>query len=283
MSERLDVRKTYKLVIGGAFVRSESGRAYAVAGADGTFLANAARASRKDVRDAVRAAQGAQPAWVAHSALLRGQVLYRLAEMAEARAAELGDHVAQAEGLDEAAARASVARGVDRLVWYAGWADKVGQVLGGANDVAGPYFNFSVPVPVGVVGVIAPADSSFEGLIDALVAPLVTGNAVVVLASQRRPVPAVLLGEMSATADLPAGLVNVLTGHLDELGPVLAAHEAVDGLDLTGASDPAALAALAADSLTRVLHAGPPATPEGGLRRLRAFVDTTTVWHTVGA
>ncbi|MGC8498423.1 MAG: aldehyde dehydrogenase family protein [Acidimicrobiales bacterium] len=282
MSERLDVRKTYKLVIGGAFVRSESGRAYAVTDAGGAFLANAARASRKDVRDAVRAAQGAQPGWAAHGALLRGQVLYRLAEMAEARAAELADHVARAEGVDASGARASVARGIDRLVWYAGWADKVGQVLGGANDVAGPYFNFSVPVPVGVVGVVAPADSSFEGLVDTLVAPLVTGNAVVVLASERRPVPAVLVGEMSATADLPAGLVNVLTGHLDELGPVLAAHEAVDGLDLTGATDPAALAALAADSLTRVLHVGPPATPEGGLRRLRAFVDTTTVWHTVG-
>ena len=283
MSERLDVRKTYKLVIGGAFVRSESGRSYAVTGADGAFAANAARASRKDVRDAVRAAQGAQPAWAALSATPRGQVLYRFAEMAEARAAELADQVARAEGVDAVAAQASVARGIDRLVWYAGWADKVGQVLGGANDVAGPFFNFSVPVPVGVVGVLAPADSSFEGLVDALVAPLVTGNAVVVVASEHRPVPALLLGEMSATADLPAGLVNVLSGHLDELGPVLAGHEAVDGLDLTGAADPATLAALAADAITRVLHRGPPATPEGGLRRLRAFVDTATVWHTVGA
>ncbi len=283
MSERLNVRKTYKLVIGGAFVRSESGRSYEVTGADGAFLANVARASRKDVRDAVRAAEGAQPRWAAQGAMLRGQVLYRFAEMAEARAGELADQVSRAEGVDGATARASVAGGIDRLVWYAGWADKVGQVLGGANDVAGPFFNFSVPVPVGVVGVVAPADSSFAGLVDALVAPLVTGNAVVVLASEHRPVPAVLLGEMTATSDLPAGLVNVLSGPLDELGPVLAAHEAVDGLDLTGARDPGALAALAADSITRVLHAGPPATPEGGLQRLRAFVDTTTVWHTVGA
>ncbi len=281
MSERLDVRKTYKLLIDGAFPRSESGRTYEVLDARGAFVANVARASRKDVRDAVRAAHAAQPRWWSASAYNRGQVLYRWAEMAESRAGELAAQVAAAEGLDAADARASVGRAVDRLVWYAGWTDKVTQVLGGANPVAGPFFNFSLPVPSGVVAVLAPRDSSLEGFVDAVAAPLCVGNAVVALASETRPLPAVLLGEMSATADLPGGVVNVLTGSLDELAPVLASHEDVDGLDLEGAPDAAGeLAALAAATITRVLF--PRTGGDASLRRLRAFVETTTVWHTVG-
>ncbi len=283
MSERLDVRKTYKLVIGGAFVRSESGRSEPVTAADGTFLANVARASRKDVRDAVRAARAAQPGWWGASAYNRGQVLYRWAEMAESRAGELADLLARGAGLAPAPARASVAAGIDRLVWHAGWTDKVTSVLGGANAVAGPYFNFSLPVPVGVVGVVAPCAGSLTGLVDALVAPLVTGNAVVAVVGERLGLAALVLGEMTATADLPAGLVNVLSGRREELGPILAAHEDVDGLDLTGADDPGPLAELASQSITRVLARVAGDEPADALRRLRAFVDTTTVWHTVGA
>lgn len=280
MSEpRLDVRKTYKLLVNGAFVRSESGRSYEVVAADGAFWANVARASRKDLRDAVVAARAAQARWWGASAANRGQVLYRLAEMAEARATELAEHVARAEGLAARAARAAVGRSIDRIVWYAGWTDKVTQVLGGANPVAGPFFNFSLPVPSGVVGVLAPQDSSLEGFVESVCAPLATGNTVVALASERRPTPALLLGEMSATADLPAGVLNILSGTSDELAPVLAAHEDVDGLDLAGASDPAALARSAASSITRVLRVRDGADP---LRRLRAFVETSTVWHTIG-
>jgi len=280
MSERLDVRKTYKLLVNGAFPRSESGRSYEVASADGAFWANVAQGSRKDLRDAVVAARAAQAKWWALSAYNRGQVLYRLAEMAESRRAELAEHVAQAEGLAADAAEDVVARAVDRIVWYAGWTDKITQVQGGANPVAGPFFNFSLPVPSGVVGVVAPQDSSLAGFVDAVLAPLCTGNAVVAIPSERRPTPALLLGEMSATSDVPAGVLNLVTGRTDELAPVLAAHEDVDGLDLVGASDPDALAAVAAASIKRVLKAR--TDDDASLRRLRAFVETSTVWHTIG-
>ena len=281
MSERLDVRKTYKLVINGAFVRSESGRSYEVRNADGEFWANVAQGSRKDVRDAVKAARSAQATWWKATAYNRGQVLFRLAEMAEARRDELAGHVAAAEGVDGTDAQSIVARGIDRIVWYAGWTDKGAQVLGGANPVAGPFFNFSLPVPCGVVGVLAPQDSSFTGFVDAVVAPIATGNAVVAIASEARPTPAVLLGEMSATADLPGGVLNVLTGRTDELAPVLCSHEDVDGVDLEGAGERVGeLARLAAGSIKRVLRPRPGAGEE--LRRLRAFVETATVWHTIG-
>ena len=284
MSEpRLAVRKTYKLLIDGAFVRSESGRSYPVATPDGTFWANVAEASRKDVRDAVGAARRAQATWWRASAAHRGQVLYRLAEMAESRSSELVEHVARAEGRSLDEARTTVARSIDRVVWYAGWTDKITQVLGGANPVAGPFFNFSLPVASGVVGVVAPQASSLDGFIDAVLAPLCVGNAVVVLASEQRPTPAVLLGEMSATADLPTGVCNILTGRTGALAPTLAAHEDVDGLDLEGAGalgDQLALAA--AGSIKRVLRPTTGASDPASLRRLRAFVETSTVWHTIG-
>ena len=283
MSERLDVRKTYKLLINGAFARSESGRSYEVTTAKGAFLANVAQGSRKDLRDAVVAARAAQPTWWGASAYNRGQVLYRLAEMAESRRDELVEHVSKSEGIAAKAAGATVSRSIDRIVWYAGWTDKIAQVLGGTNPVAGPFFNFSVPVPSGVVAVIGDQDSSLEAFVDAVAAPLCVGNTVVAVASQRRPTPAVLLGEMTATSDFPAGVLNIVTGVTDELAPVLAAHEDVDGIDLGGVAPEQAseLAGVAAGSIKRVLR------PDGrdlanSLRRLRAFVETSTVWHTIG-
>ena len=279
---RVDVRKTYKLLINGAFPRSESGRSYEVATAEGAFWANVAQGSRKDVRDAVVAARAAQAKWWSATAYNRGQVIYRLAEMAESRRTELGEHVAVAEGIDSAQAEAVVSRSIDRIVWYAGWTDKITQVLGGANPVAGPFFNFSLPTPSGVVGVLAPQESSLEGFVDSVLAPICAGNTVVVVASERRPTPAILLGEMSATSDFPSGLLNIITGYTAELSPTLASHEDVDGIDLEGAGEDANdLASAAAGSIKRVLR---PRTNEdaSSLRRLRAFVETSTVWHTIG-
>jgi acyl-CoA reductase-like NAD-dependent aldehyde dehydrogenase len=282
MPDRLDVRKTYKLLIGGAFPRSESGRSYEVVSADGAFLANAAQGSRKDVRDAVVAARAAQSKWWAQSAYNRGQVIYRLAEMAESRRDELSENVALAEGLKAKDATATVARSIDRIVWYAGWTDKIAQILGSSNPVAGPYFNFSVPVPSGVVGVIADQDSSLEAFLDAVLAPIAVGNSVVVLASERRPTPSMLVSEMTATADFPGGVLNVLTGFTGELAPTLAGHEDVDGLDVAGVDEAFGddLAKLAAGSIKRVLRSSH--AKDTSLRRLRAFVETSTVWHTIG-
>jgi acyl-CoA reductase-like NAD-dependent aldehyde dehydrogenase len=281
---RQDVRKTYKLLINGAFPRSESGRSYEVFSAKGGFLANVAQASRKDVRDAVTAARGAQPGWWGATAYNRGQVIYRLAEMAESRRDELAEHVGLAEGRTKLAANKVVDRAIDRIVWYAGWTDKITQVLGGANPVAGPFFNFSLPTPSGVVAVVAPQDSSLEGFVDTVLAPICVGNTVLALASELRPTPAVLLGEMSATSDFPSGVLNILTGFTDELTPTLATHEDIDGIDLEGAPDDdvVELATLSAGSIKRVLRPNAAGEDPTSLRRLRAFVETSTVWHTVG-
>ena len=281
--ERLDVRKTYKLLINGAFPRSESGRSYEVATNSGEFLANVAQGSRKDLRDAVVAARSAQAKWWGASAYNRGQVIYRLAEMAESRRDELAEHVALAEGLKAKAAQGCVSRAIDRIVWYAGWTDKVAQVFGGTNPVAGPFFNFSVPVPSGVVAVLADQSSSLVAFLDAVLAPLCVGNTVVALASERRPTPAVLIGEMTATADFPAGVLNIVTGLVDELAGVLAVHEDVDGIDLSGVGVDLAdtLAQSAAGSIKRVLRLDTEPS-DTSLRRLRAFVETSTVWHTIG-
>ena len=290
MSDRLEVMKTYKLAIGGAFPRSESGRTYEVRGDDGRFLANAARASRKDVRDAVVAARAAQPRWAGATAYNRGQVLYRVAEVLEGRRAQLAAEVAALTGDPEAAA-AEVAATVDRWVWYAGWTDKYAQVAGGVNPVAGPFLNVSTPEPVGVVGIVAPQRSALLGLTSVVAPALVGGNTVVVLASEGRPLPAVTLAEVLATSDLPGGVVNVLTGHRDELAPVLAGHLDVDGLDLTGmagapVADLAALEVLAAEDVTRVLPAPteePDWTPvPRDLGRITAWTDIRTVWHPRG-
>jgi acyl-CoA reductase-like NAD-dependent aldehyde dehydrogenase len=282
MSERLDVKKTYKLVLNGAFARSESGRSYEVTSANGKFLANVAQASRKDLRDAVVAARGAHAKWWGATAYNRGQVMYRWAEMAESRRAELVEHVGLAEGLKKKDAQLSVDRAIDRIVWYAGWTDKVTQVLGGANPVAGPFFNFSLPVPSGVIGVVAPQESSLEGFVEAVAAPMCVGNSVVALASELRPTPAVVLAEMTATSDFPGGVLNVLTGFTGELVAHLATHEDVDGIDITGSGDLAdELSRLAAGSIKRVYRERAN-DDENPLRRLRTFVETFTVWHTIG-
>jgi acyl-CoA reductase-like NAD-dependent aldehyde dehydrogenase len=291
---RVEVRKTYKLYIGGAFPRTESGRSYVVSAADGAPIANACRASRKDLRDAVRAARGAFPGWSAKTAMNRGQVLYRVAELMEGRREQFAAEVSTAEGVDTAAARVVVDRAIDRWVWYAGWADKIGQVLGSSNPVAAPYFNFTIPEPTGVVGIVAPETSSLLGLVSRLAPPLVTGNAVVVLASELRPLPAVTLTEVLATSDVPGGVVNVLTGRKKELIPVLAAHADVDALDTWGVPDELRLEVeqSAADDIKRLLRR-PTNVNEARFDWLddrlaerpewiAAFLEMKTVWHPIG-
>jgi acyl-CoA reductase-like NAD-dependent aldehyde dehydrogenase len=285
--ERLAVRKTYKLYIGGAFPRSESGRSYAVVASDGSFLANAALGSRKDLRDAVVASRNALAGWSGATAYNRGQVLYRVAEMLDGRRSQFADEISSSEGTSQEEAAASVDAAVDRWVWYAGWSDKVAQVAGSSNPVAGPFFNFSVPEPTGVVGVVAPQSSSLLGLVSVLAPVLATGNTVVLLASETRPLPAITLAEVLATSDLPGGVVNLLTGRVAELAPVLAAHRDVDALDLAGA--PASLVAelerAAVTNVKRVLlpQASEPDWAEAPTpRRMLAFVETKTVWHPVG-
>jgi acyl-CoA reductase-like NAD-dependent aldehyde dehydrogenase len=285
---RLSVRKTYKLFIGGAFPRSESGRSYQVRSAGGSFLANAALASRKDVRDAVRAARAVVGRWAGATAYNRGQVLYRVAEMLEGRRAQFVDEVQAAEGGERDAAEASVDAAIDRWVWYAGWSDKIAQVFGSANPVAGPYFNLSTPEPTGVVGIVAPQESALLGLVSVVAPVIVTGNAVVVLASEERPLPAITLAEVLATSDLPGGVVNMLTGRPAETAPWLASHQDVNAIDLTGVTDPALgkeLETAAADNLKRVLRPpmqSPDWTADPGLDRLLAFLETKTVWHPKG-
>jgi acyl-CoA reductase-like NAD-dependent aldehyde dehydrogenase len=283
MSKRLSVPKTYKLFIGGAFPRSESGRTYEVVSNKGVFLANAALASRKDARDAVVAARGAVKGWSGATAYNRGQVLYRVAELLEGRRAQFVDEIVQQTGVSASAATAEVDEAIDRWVWYAGWCDKFGQVAGNGNPVAGPYFNISVPEPTGVVGIIAPQDTALVGLVSAIAPALVTGNSVVVVAAQRYPLSAISLAEVLATSDVPGGVVNVLTGSPAELAPWLASHPDVHALDLVGAGDLdwVDLQIAAAETLTRVLP------PENGadaaapsLQRIAAFTETKTVWHT---
>jgi acyl-CoA reductase-like NAD-dependent aldehyde dehydrogenase len=264
MSARLPVRKTYKLYIGGAFPRSESGRTLELEGH------NVARASRKDARDAVAAARKAFPGWSSATAYNRGQVLYRLAETMETR------HAALAR---VCSGRREVARAIDRVVWYAGWADKLAQVLGGANPVAGPYFNFTVPEPTGVVAVVAPDEPALDGLVARVLPALAGGNAVVVVASEAHPLAAIELAEAVATSDVPAGVVNVLTGHREELAPVLAAHMDVNAIDVTGVDgDVAALEVLAAENVKRVVRAREDRSPW----EIGAFMELKTVWHPIG-
>jgi hypothetical protein len=281
---RLGVRKTYKLFIGGAFPRSESGRSYQVTGPDGVVLANAAWASRKDVRDAVVAARSAFGRWSGATAYNRGQVLYRVAELLEGRGAQFAAEIVQNEGLDLDAAEDQVARAIDRWVWYAGWTDKISQIAGAANPVAGPYFNFSVPEPAGVIAVAAPPEPSLLGLVSVLAPVIASGNTAVVVASETRPLPAVTLTEVLATSDVPPGVVNVLTGRSAELVPVLAAHMDVNAIDLSGVAGPARaeFERLAADNVKRVFAANEDWAGPPGLRRLLAFLETKTVWHPVG-
>ena len=280
---RLAVPKTYKLFIAGAFPRSESGRTWEVTAADGGFLANAALASRKDARDAVVAARGAVAGWSGATAYNRGQVLYRVAEVLEGRKGQFADEIVAAQGVTRAAAVQQVDAAIDRWVWYAGWTDKFAQVAGSGNPVAGPYFNLSTPEPVGVVAIVAPQDSALLGLVSAVAPALVAGNTVVVIASERFPLSAISFAEVLATSDVPAGVVNVLTGSPAEIAPWLASHADVNAVDLVGAGglDWAALEAAAADALARVLRPEPgPDAAAPSLQRILAFTETKTVWHT---
>ncbi len=286
-NDRLTVQKTYKLYVGGAFPRSESGRSYVVASQDGSSLANAALASRKDVRDAVVAARKAQPAWAGATAYLRGQVLYRVAEMMEGRHAQFVEALVAGDGSSHDAASATVNESIDRLVWYAGWSDKFAQVAGSANPVAGPYFDFSIPEPTGVVGVLAPQRSPLLGLVSVVAPVITTGNTAVVIASEDQPLPALDLAEVLATSDLPGGVVNILTGRTAELAPVLAAHRDVEALDLAGAPQDLEtnLEEAAADNVKRVLrrrHPDPDWSAEPSPARMLSFVEIKTVWHPVG-
>jgi acyl-CoA reductase-like NAD-dependent aldehyde dehydrogenase len=291
---RVEVRKTYKLYIGGTFPRSESGRSNVVSAADGTPLANAVRASRKDLRDAVRAARGAFQPWADRTAMNRGQVLYRVAELMEGRRQQFEAEVVEAEGVRADRAREIVARAIDRWVWYAGWADKIAQVLGSSNPVAADYFNFTIPEPTGVVGIVASEPSSLLGLVSRLAPPLVAGNSVVVLASESRPLPAVSLTEVLATSDVPGGVINILTGRKRELIPVLAAHEDVDALDVWGVPDDLRtdVELAAADSVKRVARR-PKGTTDARFDWLddraserpewiAAYLEMKTVWHPIG-
>ena len=286
MSDRIEVRKTYKLYVGGAFPRSESGRTYEVTAADGTFLANAAKASRKDARDAVLAARKGTTTWAAATAYNRGQVMYRIAEVMEGRREQFAADVRAAEGGSAKKAERQVDTAIDRWVWYAGWADKLAQVLGSANPVAGPYFNFSIPEPTGVVAAVAPADSSLLGLVSIIAPIMVSGNAVIVIASTERPIPAITLTEVLATSDVPGGVVNVLTGEPAEMMPWLASHADVNAVDLTGISDSALAAELEIAAAGTVKRVRRPSQPDWfadpGLGRMRSFVETKTVWHPMG-
>ena len=278
-SDRLSVPKTYKLFIGGAFPRSESGRTTEVTDARGRFVANVAKASRKDARDAVRAARKAQSGWAGATAYNRGQVLYRVAEVLEGRRAQFVDEIVAQEGISSSAATAQVDEAIDLWVWYAGWCDKYAQVAGNANPVSGPYFNISVPEPTGVVAIVAPQDSALLGLVSVVAPALVAGNTVVVVASEQYPLSAISLAEVLATSDVPGGVVNVLTGSPAEIAPWLASHQDVNALDLAGAGalEWVDMQIAAAETLKRVLAPGDVvASPE----RIAAFTEVKTVWHT---
>ena len=289
---RIPVRKTYKLYVGGQFPRSESGRSYVVRAADGTPLAKSVRSSKKDLRDAVRLARGAFAGWDARTAMSRGQILYRVAELMEGRRAQFIEEVGAAEGLGPAAAAESVDRAIDRGVWYAGWADKISQLLGTVNPVGASYFNFTIPEATGVVGVVAPEGSSLLGLVSRLAPVVVSGNCAVVLASESRPLPAVTLAEVLATSDVPAGVINILTGLRRELVPILAGHMDVNALDAWGVPDDMrpAVEDAALENVKRV------ARPPRDLARfdwlddrraqrpewIAAFLEMKTVWHPIG-
>ncbi len=288
-STRVDVRKTYKLYVGGAFPRSESGHSYVVNDHKGKFVANAALASRKDARDAVVSARKAFGGWSSRTAYNRAQILYRVAEIMEDRRPQFVEAVRSSEGLTPARADRVVDAAIDRLVWYAGWADKITQVTGSANPVAGPYFNISSPEPTGIVAVIAPQESSLLGLISVVAPAIVTGNTVVVQSSYGRPLPAVTFAEVLATSDVPGGVVNILTGDYAATAPWLASHMDVNAIDLVGvAGDPEhakEYEIAAADNLKRVRRA-PAAEPDWtqppGIDSMTTFLETKTVWHPIG-
>ncbi|CAB4585815.1 MAG: aldehyde dehydrogenase family protein [Actinobacteria bacterium] len=277
---RIDVKKTYKLFIGGQFPRSESGRSYEITGADGKFIANPALASRKDLRDAVTAAKSALPGWSGATAFNRGQILYRIAEIMEGRRDQFVAEILALEGGTTKAATAQVTEAIDLWVWYAGWCDKISTIAGATNPIAGPYYNFTIPEELGVVGVIAEQKESLLGLIAAIAPVISTGNTAVVIASEKRPLPAITLSEALATSDLPAGVLNILTGKVSELAPWLASHMEIDGLDVTGVNSKieSELRIAGAENLKRIHRFNKAQSPE----RMLAFMEAKTVWHPIG-
>jgi len=287
VEQRLPVWKTYKLFIGGKFPRSESGRSYPVTDAGGTFMANAAQGSRKDARDAVTAARKAFAGWSGTTAYNRGQVLYRVAELLEGGRRQFVDEVSASEGATAAQAARTVDAAIDRWVWYAGWSDKITQILGGTNPVAGPYFDFTVPEPTGVVAVLAPQESSLLGLVSVVAPVVVTGCTAVVLASEKRPLPSVTLSEVLATSDVPGGVVNIITGRTAESASWLAGHMDVNAIDLSGADADAAadLERAGADNLKRIRRRSVDPvdwSEEPGVDRMSWLLEAKTVWHPLG-
>ena len=279
MSNRIDVRKTYKLFVNGQFPRSESGRVYEIKSGK-EFIANPAQASRKDLRDAVTAARTAQSGWANATAYNRGQILYRIAEMLEGRTSQFVDEICILEKLTPLQAKAQVKQAIDTWVWYAGWADKISTTFGATNPVAGPYYNFTIPEPMGVVGILAPEKPSLLGLVECLAPVLVSGNTTVLVASQGAPLTAITFAEVLATSDLPAGVCNILTGIKDELAPWMASHMDVNAMDISGASKKshAGLRGAGADNLKRIFAFAENAKTQ----RMTSFLEAKTIWHTIG-
>ena len=279
MSNRIDVKKTYKLFINGAFPRTESGRTYEIKSAKGVFIANPCLASRKDLKDAVVAARTAQSGWNKASAYNKGQILYRIAEMLEGRRGQFVEEIVLVTGATKSKAEKEVTDSVDRLVWYAGWSDKLSSLSGALNPVAGPYYNFTVPESMGVIAAIAPEVPSLLGLIDVIAPIIVGGNTVVVLASTKAPLSAMSFAEVIATSDVPAGVINILTGKKDEIAPWMATHMDIDGFDISGlaAKSHGAIRIAGAENLKRI-YSFKSADPG----RILAFLENKTVWHPIG-
>ncbi len=279
MSNRIDIKKTYKLYIGGAFPRTESGRTYEVKSSKGVFVANPCLASRKDLKDAVVAARSAYPGWNKATAYNKGQIFYRIAEMLEGRRSQFVDEIILLTGVTKLKAEKEVSESIDRLVWYAGWSDKLSALAGSTNPVAGPYYNFTIPESMGVVGVIAPEAPSLLGLIDAIAPVIVSGNTCIALASSKAPLPAITFAEVLATSDLPGGVINILTGKSSELAPWFASHMDIDGLDISGVPTKlrGELRTAGAENLKRISSFS-AASPD----RILAFMEAKTVWHPIG-
>jgi len=277
---RLDVKKTYKLFIGGAFPRSESGRSYQIQDSKRNFIANPAQASRKDLRDAVLAAKNAHPQWSSATAYNRGQILYRIAEIMEGRSDQFVAEIMALEGATPKSALKQVQEAIDTWVWYAGWTDKISSTAGSTNPIAGPYYNFTIPEPLGVVGIFAEQKSSLLGVVRGLAPVLASGNSAVVVASERRPLPAITLSECCATSDVPAGVINILTGVTSELAPWMASHMEVDGIDISGL-DPKSDADIrksGTENLKRIHRFKSENSPD----RILSFMEYKTVWHPIG-
>ncbi len=277
---RLDINKTYKLFIAGAFPRSESGRVYEIKGANKKFIANPAMASRKDLRDSVVAAKAAQSGWANATAFNRGQILYRIAEIMQGRSEQFVDEICALEGVSNKAAKIQVAEAIDTWVWYSGWCDKLSSVTGSLNQVSGPFYNFTTPEPLGVVAIFAESKPSLLGAVRTLAPVLAAGNTAVLIASESYPLPAITLSEALATSDIPGGVVNILTGKTAELAPWVASHMEIDGVDVAGLSkkQEEELKLVGADNLKRVFRFAPNNNPE----RILSFMEQKTVWHPIG-